>query len=141
MKVVDAKKEDIPQVLALHKSLFEISYSYDNYAYEIDLDISYFKLLKKNDIIIGYFVIHQLFEQLEIVILGIDKKYQNQGLGKFLMELIEYYKLKLNCSEILLEVENNNYKAINFYKKHGFEVINTRVNYYGENKDAYILRK
>ncbi len=141
MKLVDAQKKDIQQVLNLHNSLFEMPYSYDNYAYEIDLDLSYFKLLKNDDIIIGYFIIHHLFEQLEIIMLAIDKEYQNQGLGTFLMSVIDYYKLKLNCNEILLEVENNNIQAINFYKKHGFEIINTRVNYYGEGKDAHILRK
>lgn len=141
MKLVDATIEDIEEIIKLHNSLFELKYSYDNYAYEINLDLSYFKVLKKNGIIIGYFIIHHLFEQLEIIILAVDQEYQNEGLGTFMMNIIDYYKIKLGCNEILLEVEEDNYQAISFYKKHGFETIDIRKNYYGDGKDAYILRK
>lgn len=141
MKLVKAKIEDLEKIVKLHNKLFDLKYSFDNYAYEIELDISTFMVLKKDNEIIGYFVVHNIFEQLEIIIIAIDIDYQNQGLGSFLIDVIEYYKIKLNCDEIILEVKNNNESAIAFYKKHDFEHISTRKDYYGKNKDAYILRK
>lgn len=141
MKLSKATIDDLEGILNLHNNLFELTYSYENFAYELDLDFSYFMVLKKENTIIGYFVIHQIFEILEIIIFAIDKNHQHKGLGSFLMEVIEYYKVKLSCNEIILEVEDSNKQALSFYKKHGFLHISTRKDYYGKNKDAYILRK
>ncbi|KAJ3389391.1 hypothetical protein HDU92_001077 [Lobulomyces angularis] len=53
--------------------------------------------------------------------LQVVKRYQNEGLGKFLMSELEKLskELKLN---ILLTVFKNNFVALNFYKSLGFEI-------------------
>ena len=40
-----------------------------------------------------------------------------------------------------LEVRVSNYKAINFYKKHGFSTILTKEKYYENGEDAYYMMK
>ena len=40
----------------------------------------------------------------------------------------------------MLEVKEDNLKAISLYKKHGFKVIHIRKNYY-KDKDALIMEK
>ena len=44
-------------------------------------------------------------------------------------------------NKFLLEVNENNIKALKLYKKIGFEEISKRKNYYGKNEDAIIMMK
>ena len=45
-----------------------------------------------------------------------------------------------NIQNITLEVRKSNINAINFYKKHGFEEVATRENYYGS-EDGILMVK
>ncbi|MDF9867187.1 ribosomal protein S18 acetylase RimI-like enzyme [Bacilli bacterium PM5-3] len=141
MKLQKATENDINNILELHNNLFDYKYSYDNYHYELDLDISDFMVLKNDDEIIGFFIVHSIFEQLEIVMIAISNNYQYQGYGQFLMNYIEYLMIKNGCQEIILEVSCFNEKAINFYKKNRFELISQRNDYYSKNNHALIFRK
>ena len=141
MKLLKAQENDLKQILELHTKLFDYNYTYDNYLFEIDNAISHFMVLKNNEQIIGYFVIHIIYEQLEIVIIAISEEYQNQGYGQFLLDYIDYLKIKNCCHEILIEVLETNYKAISFYEKNNFFLLDRRNDYYGKGKNALIYRK
>ena len=54
-------------------------------------------------------------------------------------ELIEELKVR-GVTELLLEVEHENFKAINLYLSAGFKEISERKNYYGFNSHAKILK-
>jgi ribosomal-protein-alanine N-acetyltransferase len=141
MELVKATINDIDSILELHNSLFKFKYSYDNYANEIDLDIAEFMILKDNRIIIGYFIIHYLFEQLDIVIIGVAKEYQGYGYGKKLLDYIESLMIENKCDEIVIEVNELNHQAIAFYKRNNFEKIGYRKNYYGNNENALVYAR
>lgn len=141
MKLRKANESDIDAILNLHNSLFDYTYSYENYANELNLDIASFYVLENENELAGYFVIHTIFEQLEIVMIAIAKEYQGLGYGKFLLETIEYLGLKNKCTNIIIEVAFENKKAIEFYKRNKFERIDVRKNYYGVSNDAYVYRK
>ncbi len=61
---------------------------------------------------------------LRIARLGVDKVYQNRGIGKKLLKYIFYLALELEekfgCIGIFVDAKED---AIDFYKKFGFEII------------------
>lgn len=141
MKLRKAQPSDIDKVLKLHNTLFTYNYDYQHYANELENEFSHFLVLEDNNQLLGYFVIHVIFEVIDIIIIAIDKVIQKQGYGQFLLDYILYIKDRDKCDTIMLEVEKTNSKAINFYKKNNFETIQIRKNYYGINKDALVMKR
>ncbi|MDL2211496.1 GNAT family N-acetyltransferase [Erysipelotrichaceae bacterium OttesenSCG-928-M19] len=141
MKLRNATKDDLLAILKLHDVLFDYKYTYDNYLIELDNEISDFMVLENNGIIIGYFITHTAFEQLEIVIIAIANEYQRLGYGKFFLQYIDYLKNKRAATEILIEVSIFNEVAINFYQKNGFKYLTQRDDYYNKGNHALVYRK
>ena len=83
--------------------------------------------------------------RLYIMTLGCLASYRRLGIGTLMVEhVLDYVKTKdTNFDNIFLHVQVNNQDAIEFYKKFGFEIVETRKNYYKriEPPDAYVLSK
>jgi ribosomal-protein-alanine N-acetyltransferase len=77
----------------------------------------------------------------KILMISISKNFQRKNIGS---ELLIYF-LNILSKEYIkyveLEVRIDNKKAINFYKKHGFEIKNKIKNFYQNGKSAYNMRK
>ena len=71
----------------------------------------------------------------------IRKEFQGMKLSNILMEDCFKRVKDAGCNKINLEVRVDNIKAINLYKKHGFEEVYVRKDYYGKGEDALILSK
>ena len=65
-------------------------------------------------------------EELEIIGLGVKKKYQNNGLGKKILN----HLIKIGYRKIFLEVSKMNTVALELYYSLGFKKISIRKNYY-----------
>ena len=61
---------------------------------------------------------------LRVARLGVDKEYQNRGIGKMLLKHMLYLALELEklagCIAVFVDAKDS---AINFYKKYGFEIV------------------
>jgi len=119
------------------------------YPYPIDLFIydfqhhpysEYYKLILDNTII-GYFAIWIIFEDVQITTIAVHPNYQGRGYGDKMMEFLINYVKELGCRNITLEVRVSNIKALNFYKKHLFEIVGVRRRYYENGEDAYLMKR
>ena len=88
--------------------------------------------------IVGFIVIQvdDIKKNTHIMSIAVDPEYRNKGIGKKLINYIErddYY--------ITLNVQCSNKNAIKFYKKIGFEIKETKNNYYKNliDNDAYYM--
>lgn len=73
----------------------------------------------------------------DIVFLGTDPEFQNEGLMVHLMtQWLEECK---TCKEVWLEVHEANLKAQRLYQKFGFTVVGRRVNYYSDGCAALLF--
>lgn len=83
---------------------------------------------------VGYALLFNNSETLEILKIGIIPNLRGQELGKILLkEIIKKRK------EVFLEVRETNESAIKFYKKNGFKEISIRKNYYQNPKENAII--
>ena len=90
------------------------------------------------DSLVGFIHINKLYENIDIVNIVVDENHRRKGIGS---QLINYVvDLSDKGDNLLLEVNDKNIPAIELYKKCGFEIINVRKHYYG-NDDALIMKR
>ena len=86
--------------------------------------------------ILGFIQYKLLYETLEIINIAVKEEYQNRKIGTKLLDHIS----ELGENHILLEVNENNKKAIEFYKKNDFKIIRIIKNYYRDG-DGYSMER
>jgi ribosomal-protein-alanine N-acetyltransferase len=101
-------------------------------------------LVDEANTIVAYCLYNQLFEQAEIIRIGVHPNAQKQGLASRLLDSLVAH-LTPTADTLLLEVRTDNSPAIQLYQKLGFTVIHTRKAYYrnqdGSSTDALIMQK
>ncbi|MCC2625181.1 MAG: rimI [Burkholderiales bacterium] len=100
-------------------------------------------VLEIDEVICGFLVVAITFDEVEILQLGIDTKYQGQKLATLLLtEVLAKLDDKILISKVFLEVAANNDSAMALYRKLGFTKISTRRGYYtidGMKIDAIVM--
>ena len=131
---------DIPRIKELG-DLLEENFS-KVYAINEMLEDEFSRVLvyETQDMIVGVIIATDLKETCDILILIVDPKYRKRGIAS---NLIDYLisELDENLKLITLEVSTKNIAAINLYEKFGFEIINTRKQYYQNGDDAYLMAR
>ncbi len=90
----------------------------------------------------GFFLARSLFENLEILKVGVEPAYQRLGLGTQLMEAAYAEGIKRGSRRCFLEVRKSNQGALDFYLRHRFRFAGTRLNYYSNPvEDAWIMER
>lgn len=93
--------------------------------------------------IIGFIDFMVTFDSATINLVAVDKKYRGRSVGtRLLGECIKVCRAQEEPADFLtLEVRVGNESAIRFYKKHGFEEIVRKKQYYADGEDAiYMVR-
>lgn len=88
--------------------------------------------------VVGYIGVLDIIDDYNIVGIAIKEGFQRKGIGTKLLKSLIKIANNHQVQTLSLEVDEKNEKAIKFYKKIGFEVTNTRKNYYKDN-DALIM--
>ena len=94
-----------------------------------------FELKKK---IIGFLIEQRCLDEISILNVAVDKKYQNNGFGKIIVS--QYLSILPNNTVVFLEVNINNFIARKIYTALNFEKVDSRKNYYNNGEDALIMR-
>jgi ribosomal-protein-alanine N-acetyltransferase len=90
----------------------------------------------------GFVLARSLFENLEILKIGVFPEFQRQGIGTTLMHASYAEGIKRGCRRCFLEVRKSNQNAIQFYYGHKFKIAGTRLNYYSDPvEDAWIMER
>jgi ribosomal-protein-alanine acetyltransferase len=91
---------------------------------------------------LGFFLARSLYENLEILKVGVTPEYQRQGIGTHLMQTACTEGIRRGCRKCFLEVRKSNQPAIQFYIDHGFRISGIRRGYYSAPlEDALIMEK
>lgn len=106
----------------------------------INSNMEFYFVYEEKDIL-GYISTVYSGEQVEILNICVDKNNQNKKIGTKLLSYIINYFYDLKTRSFILDVRNNNLRAIHLYEKFGFKQIHTRKNYYSNGDDALIYEK
>ncbi|PAA53245.1 hypothetical protein BOX15_Mlig018463g1, partial [Macrostomum lignano] len=143
----DITQHNIRQLRIINQVVFPVSYTdkfYDDILENGELGrLAYF-----NDIVVGAVCCRIQSEagqrRLYIMTLGCLAPYRELGVGTKLLEYVfEICSRDKNIDNIFLHVQTSNEGALAFYKKFGFEIVDTAYNYYKRivPPDAYVLQK
>lgn len=143
----DVTPHNIRQLKRLNQVVFPVSYN-DKFYKDILVAGELAKLAYYNDIVVGAVCCRvDAFDncrKLYIMTLGCLAPYRRLGIGtKMLEHILNYVKEDGKFDSIFLHVQVNNDSAIEFYKKFGFEIVETKSHYYKriEPADAHVLEK
>ena len=139
--IENLKVSEIDKILELNKGLSIKTWPKSSFEHDLNNDIALIRVLKKDDEIIGYYDIWFLFENADLAFIAVKKEYQHQGYGTLLMKDILKNSIDRKIEFINLEVRKDDEKAVGLYRKFGFEEVNIRKNYYGNNQDALCMTK
>jgi ribosomal-protein-alanine N-acetyltransferase len=92
--------------------------------------------------ILGYIIIYEGFDTVEIMNIAVDDDCKRQGIGEKLLTYI-INKYRESSLDIWLDVRDNNEAAIKLYEKKGFEQIGLRKGYYADEtppRDALTMK-
>ena len=111
-----------------------------NYFYEIFPQG--FIIAEKSHKIIGFIIgVKTNPQTAKILMLSVSELNRKQKIGsELLIEFLDRINDK-KTQEIQLEVRTDNRKAIKFYQKHGFEIIDEIKEFYQKGENAYTMRK
>ena len=101
-------------------------------------------IIHKNHEPIGYCLLRNLIDEVEILSFEIIANYRHMGFGLALFNQIEGSFEKKKISRCIIEVNKNNILARGFYEKIGFVCIKTIKNYYkigNSYQDGLLLQK
>ena len=147
MPIREMKEDDLPQVLALQRSLAFQDWNEKQFAAEIkagySLCVVYEGSGTSGNEILGYAVFHLLGPDSELLSIAVNSTRQRTGIGKTLLEA-GLGKLDFTSGDkMFLEVREGNDKARRFYERNGFTEYSRRDRYYsdGENAILYVKTK
>lgn len=147
MPIREMKEDDLPQVLALQRSLAFQDWNEKQFAAEIKagyaLCVVYEDSATSGNDILGYAVFHLLGPDSELLSIAVNSARQRTGIGKMLLEAGLGKLDFISGDKMFLEVREGNDKARRFYERNGFTEYSRRDRYYsdGENAILYVKTK
>ncbi len=99
-------------------------------------------VLERDQIMIGFVIIHELVDCWEIMQIAVDNDCKRQGIATRLLNVVFQEAQKKRVNTIQLEVRLSNIPAIQFYQKMGFITVGVRKNYYmshNKKEDALLM--
>jgi len=140
--------KDLPAVLELENLCFKAPWNANQLRYEMhENPVSNCWVIELEDAnsnlksICGFSIYWQTFDSATICQIAVHPQIQRHQLGSAMMdEIINDCRAK-KVRTICLEVRESNAKAINFYKKHGFEQVVIKPHYYSNGENAIYMTR
>ena len=132
--------EDVPMIAQIEKECFSLPWSEASFEDSLAREDTVFLVCEDTEVV-GYVGMYLSFEEGEITNVAVTPSCRKRGCGNLLMEAIKQEAKARDAQCIILEVRVSNAPAISLYKKHGFEEIGIRKNFYEHpTEDAIIMK-
>lgn len=134
MNFFHASKGNLPEILQLERACFGQE-QWNLEQIESHLDYGHKVLIESERK--GYVIYTQNNLEIEILRIGVLPEVRKQGIGG---EIIQFLQNIPQYKNILLEVKENNFPAMQLYHKCGFKQIGSRKKYYTDGGNALLFK-
>src|SRR5690554_4260234 len=136
--------ENVPAVAAIEASVQEFPWTPGNFSDGLKAGYSGW-VAHRHGRVIGFSLTLYAPDIAHLLVLAVAPDAQREGVGSALIRQSEKEALARKLPALLLEVRPSNTQALSFYRRHGFEQIAVRKDYYpaagGKREDACVMRK
>lgn len=143
----DITQHNLKQLKVLNSVVFPVSYN-EKFYLDVLEHSNLAKLAFCNDVVAGAVCCRldkmEDKKQLYIMTLGCLAAYRRLGIGSVLLDFVfQLCRQRREVESICLHVQISNDEALDFYRKFGFEVTETKEKYYKriDPPDAYVLKR
>ena len=120
---------DLAQVAQLEKSLYDFPWSLGNFRDSVNAGYDCWTVVH-GEAVIGYAILMIALDEAHLLNIAVATGWQGQGIGgDFLRHMVEVAR-SASCQIVYLEVRPSNHAARHLYRKHGFQQIAIRPEYY-----------
>ena len=138
----EMNENDLTDIFALEQSIFSDAWSIDALAETLRQEHSLILLAEEEKKIKGYCILYYVLDEGDVARIAVDKTIRKSGVGYALLEEIWGICRGKGIIKITLEVRESNQAAVRLYKKHGFQAIAVRKDYYhNPMEDGFIMVK
>ncbi|OBV40783.1 ribosomal protein S18-alanine N-acetyltransferase [Janthinobacterium psychrotolerans] len=135
---------DLPEVAALEQRVYPHPWTHGNFVDSLNSDYPARVLRDPDGALLGYFLLMLVVDEAHLLNVAVDGAIQGQGLGRFLLDQACHCARQQGMVSMLLEVRPSNTRALDIYRRYGFEQIGRRKGYYpasnGQREDAIVMR-
>ena len=139
IKIYPMNSDDIQLIEPNFESEFDKFWNINNLKNDFSNPNSTYFIAKLDDEIVGFAGILTICDEANIMNIVSKVNKRHLGIGTKLLHALVDSAKKQNSKSITLEVNINNYPAINLYEKFGFKRIGLRKKYYNNTDDAIIM--
>ncbi|VYT64104.1 ribosomal protein S18-alanine N-acetyltransferase [Peptoniphilus gorbachii] len=134
-----ANKKDVDGIYEIEAANFEFPWSKNSIKNSIvNDDLQDIVITEVDGTLVGYISYMIVFDEIHIANVAVKSEFRGQ---KISLDLFDFLTKKADDEKlkITLEVAEKNKIAINLYRKYNFKISGKRNNYYGIDRDAYIM--
>lgn len=135
---------DVHAVAAIEASVQQFPWTPGNFSDGLKAGYSGW-VAHRNGQVVGFSMTMFAPDVAHLLVIAVAPELHGEGIGTALIRHCETEARARDLPALLLEVRPSNTKALSFYKRHGFEQIATRRDYYpapgNKREDACVMRK
>ena len=135
---------DVDEVHALECSVFPHPWSRANFMDSLASGYDAWVLREPADALAGYFLLMYALDEAHLLDVAVAAPLHGRGVGRYLLDRIAARSRAQRMASILLEVRPSNTRALDVYRRYGYEEIGRRKGYYpaheGRREDAIVMR-
>ncbi len=141
-----ASLQDLATIVALDQNTFPDHWSESQWLTYLTQSNRYVVMLTGDGEAVGYAVFSVLFDEVELLRIGVLPQFRGAGIGHQLLQSSINFLTRRGAERLLLEVRQSNNAAISLYKKLGFMEDGVRKGYYppldgSGREDAILMSK
>lgn len=135
---------DLDEMLAIEEAVYSHPWTRGNFLDSFYSNHEAGGIRDANGSLLAYFLVMPVVDELHLLTFAVSKDKQRQGLALGLLDNMLRYARDRKFVSILLEVRVSNHRAIEIYRRFGFQDIGLRKAYYpavnGAREDAFVMR-
>lgn len=143
-KIISLSLLDLAQIVEIEERVYLQPWSKGNFIDSFSSGHIFFGLKDQQQKLFAYFVLMPVIDELHLLTFAVAREKQKLGYARILLDAMCEYAKDNQFESIMLEVRVSNLRAIEIYKKFGFQEIGYRKNYYPAfeqtREDAIVMR-
>ncbi len=135
------KPEYIPGIAEIEKLCFTTPWSENQIKAEFENPLTVYSIAILDKKVIAYGGYWSVAGDAQITNIAVHPDFQGNKIASQILENLLNTAKNRGDSQLTLEVRESNQKAINLYKKYGFQTVGVRKNYYEGKENAILMTK